>query len=111
MSIELIPDNLMTFRVPVKGMLSPCKFHIVLKEEDKNKKKLTDFKVFISAEEKIPREGNCEHTFEGKTLFFVPALNRKKTFDNLNLYVSFFSFVAASIEIRVKFPAPKMSVR
>lgn len=87
-SIEVIPQNLMSFRVPCKNANSPAKFRITFDdtandtetgEEVKtshaimsrghpakqNKDSLVnkDLRIFISQEEKEPREEHCDRSY------------------------------------------------
>lgn len=59
--IEVMEDNLMTYRVFVHNMDSPAKFTITYKK-DKNQDKAR-LRLFVSFEEKEPRAGKCDEVF------------------------------------------------
>ena len=75
-SIEVIPQNLMSFRVPCKNANAPAKFFISFEgmarqgslSEDVNGQAAIgpgnkDLRIFVSQEEKEPREGHCDRSY------------------------------------------------
>ena len=112
-SIEVIPGNLMTFRVPVKNAYPPMRFTITYNDSDKNGVKTKgrtnrSLKVFVDQEEKEPKDGRCKETYYAPDKFFVhPTTKGSPVFDSQNIYVSFSSAVGISISVRVKSTDPK----
>lgn len=136
--IEVIPQNLMTFRVPSKNLHSPAKFTITFNDSDsataasssnsaannlsKGRPKLgikraggglsqeisaalsnQDLRIYVSQEEKEPREGKCDAT-QSSQVFLVHTNNKQaKTFETSNIYISLLSIKGCSINIKVKF--------
>ena len=112
-SIEVIPKNLMTFRVPSKNACSPAKFIIKYNnstddydgkianlgaKQRKLKQELAqnknDLRIYVSQEDKIPNQGLCDAQYFMDCTFFVYGGNNKeaKSFDNnSNIYISFYS--------------------
>ena len=61
MRVEIIPESLLTMRIPCHGKSSPCKVffkYLGLKEEtlDPNHQ---DLEVYVSQEETMPTEEKC----------------------------------------------------
>ena len=135
-SIEVIPSNLMTFRVPCKGCQSPARFFVSFDNqgtvapaqvEEENaagatestikKREVTqqaaminkDLRIYVSQEEKEPRDGHCEKSFYGdeKNMTVHTHNKQEKTFENNNIYISFKSIKGCSISVKVKFADPK----
>lgn len=66
-----------------------------------------DLRIYISQEDKEPKEGLCEASYFNKDVFFVHTKNKTvKQFENSNIYISFLSVKGCSINIRVKFIDP-----
>ena len=86
--IEVIPGNLMTFRVPVKNAFPPMRFYITYNDSDKNLKAKggrsnKNLKVFVDQEEKEPKEGRCKDTYYAPDKFFVhPSIKGSPVFDS-----------------------------
>ena len=130
-SIEVIPQNLMTFRVPSKNAHSPAKFTITFndsgnaaaggrKNTEENAKvgratkgniaggSNKDLRIYVSQEEKEPKEGRCDASYFSENVFFVHTQNKQsKMFETNNIYISFLSIKGCSINIKVKFTDPK----
>jgi len=67
-----------------------------------------DLRIYVSQEDKEPKEGRCEASYFSENVFFVHTHNKQaKTFENSNIYISFLSIKGCSITIRVKFLDPK----
>ena len=87
-NIEVIPGNLMTFRVPVKNAYPPMRFNITYNDSDKNTKSkgsrsIKSLKVFVDQEEKEPKEGRCKDTYIAPEKFFVhPTIKGSHAFDS-----------------------------
>ena len=63
-----------------------------------------DLRIYVSQEEKEPREGKCDASYFDEFVFFVHTNNKHdKTFDSNNIYLSFLSIKGCSINVRVKF--------
>lgn len=88
-SIEVMMQSLMTFRVPCKGANSPAKFIITTADENggpeaegsekatrKAKSMTKDLRIFVSQEEKEPKDGRCDAQYQGESTFFVYNMNR-----------------------------------
>ena len=111
--IEVIPGNLMTFRVPVKNAYPPMRFNITYNDSEKNAKakggrQNKSLKVFVDQEEKEPKEGRCKDMYYAPDKFFVhPTTKGSPVFDSQNIYVSFESHVGISISVRVRSTDPK----
>ena len=129
-SIEVIPENLMTSRIPSKDAPSPAKlsvrFNYANEAEGSNgqsdfgaaasgssQKKRSyaaaskDLRIYVSQDEKEPREGRCDATYLSESIFFVYANNKQaKIFETSNIYVSFYSLKGCSINVTVKFTDP-----
>ena len=67
-SIEVIPGNLMTYRVPVKNIHPPMRVNITYNDMSEGSPRARspqkriinkDLKVFVDQEEKEPKEGRC----------------------------------------------------
>lgn len=95
-SIEVIPQNLMTFRVPSKNANSPAKFIITFNDSGNaaggsahddvgtggsgrhlivggtNK----DLRIYVSQEDKEPKEGRCDASYFSENVFFVHTQNK-----------------------------------
>ena len=87
-NIEVIPGNLMTFRVPVKNAYPPMRFNITYNDSDKNTKSkgsrsIKSLKVFVDQEEKEPKEGRCKDTYIAPDKFLVyPTIKKSPVFDS-----------------------------
>ena len=87
-NIEVIPGNLMTFRIPVKNAFPPMRFIITYNDSDKNTKSKggrpnKNLKVFVDQEEKEPKEGRCKDTYIAPEKFFVhPTIKGSPVFDS-----------------------------
>jgi len=67
-----------------------------------------DLRIYVSQEEKEPKEGRCDNSYFSENLFFVHTQNKvAKTFENNNIYISFYSIKGCSINIKAKFTDPK----
>ena len=68
-----------------------------------------DLRIFVSQEEKEPRDGHCERSYYGdeRTIAVHTTNKQDKTFENSNIYISFKSIKGCSISVRVKFADPK----
>ena len=108
----------MTFRIPAKNCNSPAKFVIHYNDTTAGDKNATapqgnklvnkDLRIYVSQEEKEPKEGRCDASFFSENVFFVHTNNKvAKTFETSNIYISFYSMKGCSISIRVKFTDPK----
>ena len=123
-SIEVIPQNLMTYRIPAKGCNSPAKFNITFNDSHGQQvgaiddlhaaaqKKTTvvskDLRIYVSLDEKEPKEGNCDQSFFSENSFFVHAKNKQtKIFETNNIYISFLSVKGCSINVKVRFVDPR----
>ena len=118
-SIEVIPGNLMTFRVPVKNAHPPMRFFITYNNnlsksaregsQQASRRPLNQqLKVYVDLEEKEPRENRCRQSFVSPEVFYVhPHVKNASSFDNQNIYVSFASPTSISISVRVKSTDPK----
>ena len=67
-----------------------------------------DMQIFVSQEEKEPREGHCEQSYYwDDTAITVHTQNKQaKIFENSNIYISFLSLAGCSINVRAKFADP-----
>ena len=104
--IEVIECNLMTFRVPCKSANSPAKFMVSFNDairEDtpkaannagdeltavnksaisrtsrkvKEKYGNKDLKIYVSQEEKEPKEDRCDASYYSENVFFVHTVNK-----------------------------------
>jgi hypothetical protein len=125
-SIEVIPTNdeeqTMTFRLPCRNKVSPAKFVVTFTDipavrpdestldAHKKRDKLVaakDLRMFVSQDEKEPKQDRCDAIHEKEKTFYVNAKNGAKQFDCHNIYVSFYSKRGCSISVRVKFIDPK----
>lgn len=67
-----------------------------------------DLRIYVSQEEKEPKEGRCDASYFSEHIFFVHTVNKQqKTFEGSNIYISFLSIKGCSINIKVKFSDPK----
>ena len=130
-SIEVIPENLMTFRVPSKDAPSPARLSVRFNYANEaegstgqgdfgaaangssqvKKRSIAaagkDLRIYVSQDEKEPREGRCDATYLSEGTFFVYANNKQaKIFETNNIYVSFYSLKGCSINVTVKFTDP-----
>jgi hypothetical protein len=122
----------MTFRVPSKNANSPAKFTITFNDsgngtgkgqlgggnnhgEDSGKNQNAassgsnkDLRIYVSQEEKEPKEGRCDASYFSENVFFVHTHNKAaKIFETSNIYISFLSIKGCSINIKAKFADPK----
>ena len=121
----------MTFRVPSKNAHSPAKFTITFNDSGNaaaGGKKDTednsgagragrshiaggtnkDLRIYVSQEEKEPKEGRCDASYFSENVFFVHTQNKQaKMFETNNIYISFLSIKGCSINIKCKFTDPK----
>ena len=67
-----------------------------------------DLRIYVSQEEKEPREGKCDSSHFSEKVFYVHTKNKQsKIFESNNIYISFLSIKGCSMNIRVKFSDPK----
>jgi len=78
--VEAIPGNMMTYKVPVKGCISPAKFYFSYGNQLPEKKGVKpatrlqvhqDLQVFVSLEEKEPNVHNCTWSYISPDNFLV----------------------------------------
>ena len=86
-NIEVIPGNLMTFRVPVKNAFPPMRFNITYNDfknsKSKGNRSNKSLKVFVDQEEKEPKEGRCKDTYIAPDKFLVyPTIKKSPVFDS-----------------------------
>ena len=119
----------MTFRVPSKNANSPAKFTITFNEGGGNgagaasgthddpgagrQRQVAggankDLRIYVSQEEKEPKEGRCDASYFSENVFFVHTHNKQaKIYETSNIFISFLSIKGCSINIKVKFADPK----
>lgn len=95
--IELIPETLMTFKVPCKGQYTPCRITITSLGMDKT------FKTFVSCTEKSPDKTNCDIQRDGDSILTIFSPSKSRIFENSHIFVSFFSYLPNSLETKLRF--------
>ena len=67
-----------------------------------------DLRIYVSQEDKEPKEGQCDASYFSENVFFVHTQNKSaKIFETSNIYISFLSIKGCSINVKVKFTDPK----
>ena len=67
-----------------------------------------DLRIYVSQEEKEPKEGRCDNSYFSESIIFVHTHNKMaKIFETSNIYISFYSIKGCSINVKVKFSDPK----
>lgn len=101
--IFVIPDNLMTYKIPCRKEPSPCK--ITIKYLDKKIEGIDfDLKVWVSLTETNPHDQKCDQKLCAPTSILVVDPEKKSTFrTHFNIYVTFYSKEGANIKVSAKF--------
>ena len=115
---------MISYRLPVRGSISPAVFTIDYKAameglDDKAAAALKrrgliteDLRIFVSFDIKEPSEGRCDETFFSETNFAVHTRNKQaKIFDNSNIYVSFLSAKGCSINVTANMAKPRVPIK
>ena len=103
-SIYVIPDNLMTFKIPCFQYPSPCRINV--KYLDMQIKGVeNDLKVWVSKTDITPKDQKCEQKLLAPSSILVAENNKKyQTFRNFHyIYLSLYSQNGINIRVSCKF--------
>ena len=103
--IEVMEEQMMTYKVSTKGMYCPVK--VIIQYNDKKVKGVPkcDLKVYCSLTYREPNEHECFRSFINPDRFAISDGLHKK-FQQEYLYISLYSMFGKSITITVIFPDP-----
>lgn len=97
--IEVIPDTLMTFKIPCHGRLTPCKVRLTYGKDTGR-----ELDVYVSQEESAPSAEKCDiKALGGPFAIEVKENTKSKVFTVQNIYVSLYSHDGTSVLITPKF--------
>lgn len=89
-SLQLIANNKVTYRIPCKGKPSPCK--VIIKYFNLAQNATPDLQVFVSMTEISPSALKCDHKYAGPHQIMVQAKDKKSSFKQAyNIYLALVS--------------------
>ena len=112
-NIEVLEEELRTFRIPVKDMLSPAKITFSyerFKTQNPLVKPTSPLHVFLSLTNKEPRRNQCDFHYQAPPKVTIDAPHKAKKFECLMVYMSLYSPSNCFVQIKVDFyQKPKKS--
>jgi hypothetical protein len=104
LEIYVIPDNLMTFKIPCFQYPSPCRINIKYLDMQFEGVE-NDLKVWVSKTEITPKDQKCEQKLVAPSSILVGEKHKKyETFTNFHyIYLSFYSKSGINIRVSCKF--------
>lgn len=105
--VEVIPDCLMTFKIPCNKKLSPCKLYFKYLSQSVTQ----DLEVYVSLDEPIPTQKKCDLQGSQPNCLTVLEKNNKLTFKGFQIYVSFYSLEGISLMINPMFKSIQARIR
>ena len=99
--VEVIPETLMTFKIPCAKKEPPCKIWFTYPAEVFPK----DMEVFVSTQVEQPSAALCDQRAHGPRVMTVdlPAGKKSRVFTNEFIFVSLYSTDSISTTIRPRF--------
>ena len=97
--MALIPDMLMTYKIPCAGKNAPCIIKFAYGD------KYNHVSIFISQTESMPSEKNCDTKLFSPKMFVVQDKAKGAKFENQFIYLSFLTDVKQMIMwVSITFP-------
>ena len=105
--VEVIPDCLMTFKIPCHNKLSPCRFNFRYLSQSITQ----DLEVFVSLEEPVPSADKFDLRQSLPNYIIVNEDKNLRKFSGYNIYVSFYSLEGISLTVNPMFKEIKERVK
>ena len=97
--IEIVPNSLMTFKIPCQNRLTPCRVRLTYSKDSSR-----DVDVYVSQETSVPSAEKCQiKVLGGPSLIEVSETTKSKVFTVPHIYLSLYSQDGSCVLITPKF--------